>query len=68
MNETKGSVHNFEIFKQGGIHFLDNILCVVDKGFQGIYNIHTFSVTPFKKPRDSKLTPIQKAFNRSLSS
>ena len=67
-NEAKGSVHDFEMFKQSGIHFLDDILCVGDKGFQGICKIHTFSVTPFKKPRGGKLTPVQKAFNRSLSS
>ena len=67
VSEAKGSVHDFEMFKQSGIHMLDDILCVGDKGFQGICDFHAFSVTPFKKPRGGKLTDEQKAFNRSLS-
>ena len=46
---------------------LDDILLVGDKGFQGIAEIHAFSVTPFKKPRGGELTPDQKAFNSNLS-
>jgi len=65
--EAKGSVHDFEMFKQSGIHLLDDILGVGDKGFQGICNFHAFSVTPFKKPKGGKLTDEQKAFNSSLS-
>ena len=67
VDEAKGSVHDFQIFKQSGIHMLPDILLVGDKGFQGICDIHPFSVTPFKKPRKGGLTPEQKAFNSSLS-
>ena len=70
MDEAKGSVHDFEIFKQSGIHMLPDILLVGDKGFQGfqgICDLHLFSVTPFKKPRNRTLTPEQKAFNSNLS-
>ena len=67
VSEAKGSVHDFEMFKQSGIHLLDDILGVGDKGFQGICNFHAFSVTPFKKPKGGKLTDEQKAFNSSLS-
>ena len=45
VNEAKGAVHDFEIFKQSGIHILDNILLVGDKGFQGICAIHPHSLT-----------------------
>jgi hypothetical protein len=67
ISEAKGSVHDFEMFRQSGIHLLDDILCVGDKGFQGICELHAFSVTPFKKPKGGFLTPEQKAFNSSLS-
>ena len=63
----KGSVHDFELFKQSGLHLLADILLLGDKGFQGICYLHAFSVTPFKKPRKGELTPEQKAFNRSLA-
>ena len=66
--EAKGSVHDFEMYKQSGIHMLDDILCVGDKGFQGICDLHAFSVTPFKKPKGGELTAEQKAFNSNLSS
>ena len=67
ISEAKGSVHDFEMFKQSGIHLLDDILCIGDKGFQGIRAFHAFSVTPFKKPKGGKLTEEQKAFNSNLS-
>ena len=67
VSEAKGSVHDFEMYKQSGIHILDDILFVGDKGFQGICDLHAFSITPFKKPKGGKLTPEQKAFNSSLS-
>ena len=67
VNEDKGAVHDFEIFKQSGIHILDDILLVGDKGFQGICAIHPNSLTPFKKLRKGQLTAEQKAFNRKLS-
>ena len=67
VDEAKGSVHDFELFKQSGIHLLADILLLGDKGFQGIRDLHEFSVTPFKKPRKGELTKEQKAFNRSLS-
>lgn len=67
MSEAKGAVHDFELFKLSGVHMLEDILLVADKGFQGISGIHAFSLTPFKKPRGGKLMPEQKAFNRNLS-
>jgi len=67
VEEAKGSVHDFEIFKQSGIHLLDDILLVGDKGFQGICALHSLSFIPFKKPKNGELTAEQKAFNRKLS-
>jgi hypothetical protein len=55
------------MFKRSGIHLLDDILTVGDKGFQGICSFHGFSVTPFKNPKGGILTEEQKAFNRNIS-
>jgi len=65
--ECAGATHDLELFRQSGVHLLDDILLVGDKGYQGISCIHAFSLTPFKKPRGGKLTDLQKLFNRNLS-
>ena len=65
--EAKGAVHDFELFKRSGIHICEHIILVGDKGFQGIAEFHLNSLTPFKKPRKSKLSAEQKRFNSSLS-
>ena len=65
--EGKGSVHDFELFKQGDIHIIDFILLVGDKGFQGICDVHFNSLIPFKKPRKGELAAEQKLFNSNLS-
>lgn len=67
VNEAKGAVHDFELFKLSGVHMLDDILLVADKGYQGICAIHALSLIPFKKPRKGVLTAEQKAFNSNLS-
>ena len=67
IHEEKGAVHDFEIFKRSGIHILDDILLVGDKGFQGICVLHSNSLIPFKKPKNGELTAEQKTFNSNLS-
>jgi len=67
VNEAKGVVHDFELFKLSGVHMLEDILLVADKGYQGICAIHALSLTPFKKPRKGSLTAGQKTFNSNLS-
>ena len=46
---------------------MDFILLVGDKGFQGIIDLHTNSIIPFKKPRKAELTEEHKRFNSRLS-
>jgi len=67
VSEAKGAVHDFEMYKRSGLRLHDDILFVGDSGFQGICDIHLFSVTPFKKPKGGELTEEQKEFNRSLA-
>jgi hypothetical protein len=61
-------VHDFGLFRLSGVRMLKDILLVADKGYQGICTLHACSLIPFKKPRKGELTPLQKAFNRNLSS
>ena len=68
VHEAKGSVHDMELFKQSGVHLLPDILLVCDKGYQGVCNVHLFSLTPFKASKKRPLTDLQKRFNRNLSS
>ena len=67
MHETKGAVHDLELYKQSQVHMLESVLLVADKGYQGICNIHVTSLTPFKKPRRGELSQEEKEFNRQLS-
>lgn len=67
VTEAKGSVHDMELFRQSGIHIAQDILLVGDKGYQGLTALHVNSLTPFKKPKNGQLTPLQKTFNSNLS-
>jgi hypothetical protein len=62
VDEARGSVHDFEILRQGKIRLLPHILMIAGKGFQGIRAVHPLSLTPFKKPRNGGLTAEQKTF------
>ena len=67
VHQGKGATHDMELFRQSGVHLFKFILLVGDKGYQGICDMHGNSITPYKKPKDGKLTAEQKAFNSKLS-
>ena len=67
VHQAKGSTHDLELFRRSEVRFFRCILVVGDKGYQGIYELHENSMTPYKKPKGGKLTAEQKAFNSSLS-
>lgn len=67
VHQAKGSVHDIELFRQSGMRLNKFILVVGDKGYQGICDLHEYSITPYKKPKGAKLTPEQNAFNSRLS-
>lgn len=67
VNECKGSVHDFRLFKDSKLHISDWVLLVVDKGYCGILDIHANTFIPIKKPRKGELSANQKAFNRRIS-
>lgn len=68
IHEEKGCVHDFEIFKRSKTHFLKDVLLVGDKAYQGLKLYHSNSLTPYKKPKNGKLTEYQKWFNSQISS
>jgi IS5 family transposase len=67
VNESKGAVHDFKLFQQNKVHLLKNLLLIADKGYQGIEQMHAFTLIPFKKPRKRNLSPKQRKWNRMIS-
>ena len=43
-------------------------MCLADKGYQGIANLHPCSCIPIKKPRKGKLSKAERCHNRTLAS
>jgi hypothetical protein len=62
-----GRIHDFRLFKTSGVQFLEQHLCLTDKGYQGIAKLHANSCTPTKKPRKAKLSKSERQHNRSLA-
>ena len=63
----KGQVHDFRLFKLHRLPMLPQQLCLADKGYQGIANLHPYSCTPTKKPRQGKLSKAERQHNRCLA-
>ena len=62
-----GKEHDFQLFKRSKVKPIKSIEVLADKGYQGINQIHSFSYTPFKKPRKRELTDREKEYNRELA-
>lgn len=62
-----GRVHDFRLFKTSGVQFIEQQLCLADKGYQGIAKLHANSCTPIKKPRKAKLSEPERQHNRNLA-
>jgi hypothetical protein len=67
VHETKGAVHDLELFRQSEVRLSPNILLIADKGYQGICKLHAYSLTPFKATNKRPLTDLEKQFNITLS-
>jgi len=63
----KGQVHDFRLFKLDRIPMLPEQLCLADKGYQGLVELHASSCTPTKKPRKRKLDKDERQHNRLLA-
>lgn len=55
------------MFKNSKVRLRDNIVCVGDKGYQGIQKLHSNSRIPQKKPRGGKLSFAAKKSNQQLA-
>lgn len=63
----KGQVHDFGLFKLDRIPMLPEQLCLADKGYQGLAELHSSSCTPTKRPRKGKLDKDERQHNRLLA-
>jgi transposase len=63
----KGQVHDFRLFKQHRIPLMPEQLCLADKGYQGLAELHASSCIPMKRPRTGKLDKDERQHNRLLA-
>ena len=57
---SRGSVHDFELFKHNLNQIPVGAFILADKGYQGIYAVFTDSLLPLKAKRHCKLHPERK--------
>ncbi|NER06128.1 MAG: transposase family protein [Okeania sp. SIO3C4] len=63
-----GKIHDFNVYKKqkkrNRFHWIPK---KADSGYQGINRFDSNAEIPFQKPKNGRLTPEQKAYNRELS-
>ncbi len=64
---TRGSIHDFKLFKNSKIDFNKTTTFFVDKGYIGITKIHSNSIVPLKASKKHKLTKDEKWYNNEIS-
>lgn len=64
---SKGSKHDFQLFKDSRSVIAISTCTLADTGYQGLSHIHENSRTPAKKSKLHPLTHEQRASNRALS-
>ena len=64
----EGKKHDFRLFKDSGVHCLQETELLADSGYQGIKTIHHNSQTPKKSSKKTPLSTAEKRSNRALSS
>ena len=65
--QGKGREHDFSLFKSSQVRFKQEVVCLADKGYQGIAKIHPKSCTPKKKPTGGSLSVEDRHLNRQLA-
>lgn len=63
----RGREHDFSLLKSSKVQLGQKIICLADKGYQGITKIHALSHTPQKKPRKASLSGEDRQSNRQLA-
>ncbi|HEY9764504.1 MAG TPA: IS5 family transposase, partial [Trichocoleus sp.] len=64
----KGRTHDLKLWHQSEVKLAHEILCLADKGYQGIAKGHCNSITPKRKPPRRALAKEDKVSNRALAS
>lgn len=62
-----GHCHDFNLFKKSKIYFHPETNSLQDSGYQGIKDYHPNSYIPRKKPKNGKLSLLEKDYNRVLA-
>jgi len=62
-----GHCHYFNLFKKSQTNFHPQTNSLQDSGYQGIKDDHTNSYIPRKKPKNGKLSFLEKDYNRVLA-
>jgi len=63
----KGREHDFSLFKSSRVQLQPEIMCLADKGYQGLTKMHPKSCTPKNKPRGASLSNEDKHCNQQLA-
>lgn len=64
---AKGSVHDFNLFKNSSHDYNKNSTLFVDMGYIGINKIHKNTIIPIKSSKHHKLTDNEKWYNSEVS-
>jgi hypothetical protein len=63
-----GKKHDFKLFKDSKVRWIQKIQGIVDSGYTGIKKLQNTSLLPKKRSRGKALTKDEKRINRDISS
>lgn len=62
----RGACHDFDVWKQSGIHLVNRLFCYAHRGYQGLQKLHKQTALPFKKNQSTSDFKAKK-YNRRLA-
>lgn len=65
---SNGKKHDFQLFKESGVHFKESTEVKVDTGYLGLPKRHVKTTMPKKKSKKNPLTKEDKEKNKEISS
>jgi IS5 family transposase len=63
-----GKKHDWKLLLESGVCFPRGVFALGDSGYQGLQNISSSALIPFKGSKHNPLTQAQKDYNRRLAS
>ncbi len=67
-NFCNGKKHDFKLFKDSKVRWIQKIRGIVDSGYTGIKKLQSTSLLPKKRSKGKALTTDEKQINRDISS